>query len=133
MVICPVKSRKCFRMFRSTEIQWGNLQESGREDDDLGGGSFFVEGGANGGGQNGGPAWNVNARYENNWDEDEDALALGWRYPQCCFCGNGGDGSGACSTVDSCSRKEGYSCTGYGSGGCEWVKKSALMPNGGCV
>ena len=41
------------------------------QDDDLGGGSFFVEGGANGGGQNGGPAWNVNARYERNWDEDD--------------------------------------------------------------
>ena len=46
-------------------------------DDDLGGGSFFVEGGANGGGQNGRPNWNVNARYENNWDEDADALG-GW-------------------------------------------------------
>lgn len=44
------------------------------EDEDLGGGSFFVEGGANGGGQNGRPNWNVNARYENNWDEDADAL-----------------------------------------------------------
>lgn len=42
-------------------------------DDNLGGGSFFVEGGANGGGQNGGPAWNVNARYENNWDVDAEA------------------------------------------------------------
>ena len=41
------------------------------DEDDLGGGSFFVEGGANGGGQNGGPAWNVNARYERNWDEDD--------------------------------------------------------------
>ena len=49
-------------------------------DDDLGGGSFFVEGGANGGGQNGRPNWNVNARYENNWDEDEDD-ALGRRGP----------------------------------------------------
>ena len=41
------------------------------DEDALGGGSFFVEGGANGGGQNGGPAWNVNARYERNWDEDD--------------------------------------------------------------
>ena len=42
-------------------------------DDNLGGDSFFLEGGANGGGQNGGPAWNVNERYENNWGEDAEA------------------------------------------------------------
>jgi hypothetical protein len=47
--------------------------------DALGGGSFFVEGGANGGGQNGGPNWNVNARYENNWDEDADNLGVSKR------------------------------------------------------
>ena len=47
------------------------------QDDDLGGGSFFVEGGANGGRQNGRPNWNVNARYENNWDEGDD---LGYGY-----------------------------------------------------
>lgn len=56
------------------------------------------------------------------------------RQPQCCFCGNGGDGSGACTTVDYCASKGGgYRCTQPGSGGCEWVKKSALQPNGGCV
>ncbi len=55
--------------------------------DALGGGSFFVEGGANGGGQNGRPEWNVNARYENNWDEDDslgDCIDDDWHLHKYC-------------------------------------------------
>jgi hypothetical protein len=40
--------------------------------------------------------------------------------PACCFCKNGGDGSGACFEVSLCNQKPSYSC-GPGDGGCAWV------------
>ena len=45
----------------------------------------------------------------------------GAEQPACCFCSNGGDGSGACFEVSKCNAKASYSCHGTGSGGCEWV------------
>ena len=68
---------------RQRRLRRGRLYD----EDDLGGGSFFVEGGANGGGQNGGPAWNVNARYERNWDQDDyvgDCIDDDWHLHRYC-------------------------------------------------
>jgi lysozyme len=68
--------------------------------------------------------------------KDQQSVAgLIVRQPQCCFCSNGGDGSGACATVEYCSgrAKDGYSCHANPDEGCTWVKKSALEPHGACM
>ena len=53
--------------------------------------------------------------------------------PACCFCANGGEGSGACLEVSACEKKPTYSCKGTGSGGCEWSPGGTpLQPNPGC-
>lgn len=54
-------------------------------------------------------------------------------HPQCCFCDNGGEGSGAClSTSDCAAHGGGYKCK-QTPGGCTWTKPTPLMPKGGCV
>jgi hypothetical protein len=61
------------------------------------------------------------------------AWARATGHPQCCFCGNGGEGSGACSSVPDCNRHGGgYKCM-QTPGGCQWGKPSPLNPKGGCV
>ena len=43
------------------------------------------------------------------------------KQPQCCFCKNGGDGSGGCLEVQQCMAKGGgYTCGGGGDGGCQF-------------
>ena len=54
--------------------------------------------------------------------------------PKCCFCSNGGDGSGACTTVELCSQKssDGYRCTQSGEkSGCKWESGGVFGP--GCM
>jgi di-N-acetylchitobiase len=43
--------------------------------------------------------------------------------PACCFCANGGDGSGACFEVSKCNEKQSYSC--HGQQGCQWVPQKS--------
>ena len=51
---------------------------------------------------------------------------------QCCFCSNGGDGSGACFEKSKCDKKGGgYTCKGTGSGGCHWVNNPGIYE--GCL
>ena len=54
-------------------------------------------------------------------------------HPQCCFCGNGGEGSGACFSISKCNAKGGgYKCMQI-PGGCYWEKPTPLNPKGGCI
>ena len=56
------------------------------------------------------------------------------KHPQCCFCSNGGDGSGACTTVTQCNKRkyDGYRCTQTGEeSGCTWNTGGAFGP--GCM
>ena len=51
------------------------------------------------------------------------------KQPQCCFCKNGGDGSGGCLEVQQCMAKGGgYTCGGGGDGGCQFYPHP---PSGG--
>jgi len=51
--------------------------------------------------------------------------------PACCFCWNGGDGSGGCLEKNECGKKASYKCKGTGSGGCSWNPSSPFGP--GCM
>jgi hypothetical protein len=56
------------------------------------------------------------------------------KQPQCCFCSNGGDGAGACTTVNQCNKRkyDGYRCTQTGEeSGCTWNKGGVFGP--GCM
>ena len=55
------------------------------------------------------------------------------RAKQCCFCSNGGEGSGACTTTSFCNTKGGgYKCS-KSPEGCQWYPSSPLNPKGGCA
>jgi hypothetical protein len=55
--------------------------------------------------------------------------------PQCCWCDNGGDGSGSCQTVEQCIKMDTYECTQVGKiSGCEYVPgPTPLSPYPACL